>query len=155
MPAVFTQSLAQSLDSKCALEVREARDGQRIHPGIVLIAPGGRQMKVATGADGSTKIIRITDDPPENNCKPSVDYLFRSMAYTCGRRATGVIMTGMGSDGVLGMRLIRRFGGVTIAQDELSCVVYGMPKEAIEAGVVDIIAPVDQIAAELCRTVNL
>jgi two-component system chemotaxis response regulator CheB len=154
MPPVFTQSLATSLNSKCALEVREAVDGETIRPNTALITPGGKQMRVVAGADGKSRIVRITDDPPENSCKPSVDYLFRSIAYHYVGRATGVIMTGMGSDGTLGLKLMKRNGATIIAQDEATCVVYGMPKEPIEAGIVDVIAPLDKIADEICQTVG-
>lgn len=155
MPAVFTRALAKSLDSKSALEVKEAVDGEPVLPNIVLIAPGGKQMKVVAGADGKSRIIRITDDPAENHYKPSVDYLFRSLARHYVGRATGVIMTGMGSDGVLGAKLMKQNGSAIIAQDETSCVVFGMPKEAIEAKVVDVIAPLDQIPAEITKTVKI
>ena len=111
-------------------------------------------MKVVAGADGLNRIIRITNDPPENSCKPSVDYLFRSMAYHYVGRATGVIMTGMGSDGTLGLKLMKRNGSVIIAQDEASCVVYGMPKVPIETGIADVIAPLDEIVDEICRTIR-
>jgi two-component system chemotaxis response regulator CheB len=154
MPPVFTQSLAASLNSKCALQVREAVDGETIRPNTALITPGGKQMRVVAGADGKSRIVRITDDPPENSCKPSVDYLFRSIAYHYVGRATGVIMTGMGSDGTLGVKLMKRNGATIIAQNEATCVVYGMPKEPIEAGIVDVIAPLDKIADEICQTVG-
>jgi two-component system chemotaxis response regulator CheB len=111
-------------------------------------------MKVAAGADGKTRIIRITEDPPENSCKPSVDYLFRSIAHHYVGRATGVIMTGMGSDGTLGLKLMKRNGATVIAQNEETCVVYGMPKGPIEDGIVDSIVPLEQIAAEINRTVK-
>jgi two-component system chemotaxis response regulator CheB len=120
----------------------------------VLIAPGGKQMKVVAGLDGKTRIVRVNDDPPENSCKPSVDYLFRSIAYHYVGRATGVIMTGMGSDGTKGLRLMKNSGAAIIAQDEASCVVYGMPKEAVDANLVDVIAPLDQIAQEIASTVR-
>ena len=103
MPPMFTASLAASLDKKSALEVREAKDGDTVEPGKVLIAPGGKQMKIVAGADGLTRKIKITDDPPENSCKPSADYLFRSIAQHYVGRSTGVIMTGMGSDGSKGL----------------------------------------------------
>jgi two-component system chemotaxis response regulator CheB len=154
MPPLFTQSLADNLNSKCALEVEEAVDEQTLQPNVALIAPGGKQMKVVAGADGVTRMIRVTDDPPENSCKPSVDYLFRSIAHHYVGRATGVIMTGMGSDGALGLKLMKRNGSAVIAQDEMTSVVYGMPKEAIDAGIVDVVAPLDQIAAEICHTVR-
>ncbi|MBW1741252.1 MAG: chemotaxis response regulator protein-glutamate methylesterase [Deltaproteobacteria bacterium] len=155
MPPMFTQALAKSLDSKCSMEVKEAIDGQPLLPNVALIAPGGKQMKLVTGEDGINRIVRITDDPPENSCKPSIDYLFRSIARHYVGRATGVIMTGMGSDGVLGLKLMKRNGSTIIAQDESTCVVYGMSKEAIDAGVVDVIAPLDQISAEIMKTVRI
>lgn len=153
MPPVFTRSLAESLDSKCQYAVREAKHNEPVLPDVVYVAPGGMQMKVATGAGGG-KIIQITDDPAENNCKPAVDYLFRSVAREYGALTTGVIMTGMGGDGTLGLRVMKSFGAVTIGQDEESCVVYGMPKLAFEAGVVDTVCPLDMIASEIIRTVR-
>jgi two-component system chemotaxis response regulator CheB len=124
-----------------------------LEPNTVYIAPGGKQMKVATGVGGK-KVVRITDDPPENNCKPAADYLFRSVAKEYRDRATGVIMTGMGQDGTLGLKVMKSFGAVVIAQDAESCVVYGMPKAAVEAGVVDIVVPLDKIAQEIVNTVR-
>jgi len=155
MPPVFTGSLAKSLDAKCAIEVREAIDGESLQPGRALIAPGGKQMKVVAGVDGTNRIVRVTDDPPENSCKPSVDYLFRSIAHHYVGRATGVIMTGMGADGKVGLKLMKRNGATVIAQDEASCVVYGMPKEAIDAEVVDVISPLEGIAKEITSTVRI
>ncbi len=154
MPPTFTRSLADRLNSKCALEVREAVDGETVQPNVALIAPGGKQMKVVAGADGKRRIVRVTDDPPENNCKPSVDYLFRSIAHHYMGRATGVIMTGMGSDGTMGLKLMKRGGATIIAQDEASCVVYGMPKVPTETGIVDVIAPLEKIADEITKTVK-
>ena len=154
MPPVFTQSLAKSLNSRCAIEVREAVNGEPLTPNIALIAPGGKQMKIVAGADGKRRVIKITDDPPENSCKPSVDYLFRSIAHHYVGRATGVIMTGMGSDGTTGLKLMKRNGATIIAQDEASCVVYSMPKAPAEAGIVDTVAPLDKIAAAITGTVQ-
>ena len=154
MPPVFTKSLAESLNAKCAIEVREAVDGEPVLPNLALIAPGRTQMKVVASGEGNGKIVKITDDPPENSCKPSVDYLFRSIAHLYTGRATGVIMTGMGSDGTLGLKLMKRNGATIIAQSEDSCTVYGMPKEPIESGIVDIVAPLDSIAQEICRTLE-
>ncbi len=153
MPPLFTQSLAESLSTKCSLKVREASHQERIEPNTVYIAPGGKQMRVATGP-GGTKVIDITDDPPENNCKPAVDYLFRSVAHRFPGRAMAVILTGMGSDGTLGLRLLKRNGCYTIAQDEASCVVFGMPKAAIDAGVVDTVLPLNSIAARIVSIVR-
>ena len=153
MPPVFTASLADSLNKKSALEVIEAKDGDIIKPGKVFIAPGGKQMKIVAGADGLTRKIKITDDPPENSCKPSADYLFRSIAQHYVGRSTGVIMTGMGSDGSKGLVQMKNNGSFIIAQDEKTCTVYGMPKEPIESGIVDIIAPLEKIADEIVKTV--
>ncbi len=154
MPPIFTKSLAKNLDSKCGFEVKEAIDGEPVQSNKAYIAPGGKQMKVVAGSDGKTRIIRITDDPPENSCKPSVDYLFRSIAQHYIGRSAGVIMTGMGSDGSLGLKLMKRNGAFIIAQDEATCVVYGMPKEPVESGIVDVIAPLDKIAKMICDIVE-
>jgi two-component system chemotaxis response regulator CheB len=152
MPAMFTQTLALSIDAKAAVTVVEARDGDLPRPGNVYIAPGGKQMRV-DGAELGGRVIRITDDPPEKHCKPSADYLLRSVAKAYEARALGVILTGMGDDGVLGLRLLKRHGAPVIAQDEATSVVYGMPGEALKAGVVDAVLPLDRIGpeiAELC-----
>lgn len=154
MPPIFTQSLAKSLNAKCLIEVKEAIDGETIRPNVAFIAPGGKQMKIVAGMDGKDRIIRITDDPPENSCKPSVDYLFRSIAQHYVGRSAGVIMTGMGSDGNIGLELMKRNGATIIAQDESTCIVYGMPKKAVESGIADIVAPLDQIAPEICQLVK-
>lgn len=153
MPPMFTQSLANSLNLKCAIEVREATSGDRLLPNLALIAPGGKQMKIVAGPDGSHRVIKIADDPPVNNCKPSVDYLFRSVADHFVGRATGVIMTGMGSDGAQGLKLMKHNGAFIIAQDESTCVVFGMPKEPIESGIVDVVAPLDGIAEAIMKTI--
>ncbi len=154
MPPVFTNSLAKSLNTKCKIEVKEALDGEQINPNVAYIAPGGKHMRVAAGADGKHRIIRISDDPPENSCKPSVDYLFRSVAHHFVGRTTGVIMTGMGSDGTESLKLMKKNGATIIAQNEATCVVYGMSKEPIEAGIADIIAPLNMIANEIIKTVK-
>jgi two-component system chemotaxis response regulator CheB len=153
MPPVFTQSLAESLSPRCAVRVREASQGEMIEPNAAYIAPGGRQMRLVPGPEGR-KMVQITDDPPENNCRPAVDYLFRSVANNFPGRAMGVILTGMGSDGTLGLRLLRRYGCFVIAQDEATCVVFGMPKAAVDAGVADVVLPLDAIAARITATVR-
>ncbi len=154
MPAAFTHSITSSLNAKCAIAVRAAEDGEPVAPNVALFAPGGKQMKVVPSEDGRAVIVRVTDDRPENNCKPSADYLFRSLAHIYGRRAAGVIMTGMGSDGTIGLKLMKRNGAFIIAQNEQTCTVFGMPKAPIEAGIVDVIAPLDRIAEEICRSVK-
>ena len=153
MPPIFTQTLAESLSGKCVLRVFEASHGQTAEADTVYIAPGGRQMRLAPAPDGRS-MIQITDDPPENNCRPSVDYLFRSVALHFPGRAMGVILTGMGNDGTLGLKLLRRRGSFVIAQDETSCVVFGMPKSAIDAGVVDEVLPLEAIPARIARMVR-
>ncbi|MBF0201245.1 MAG: chemotaxis response regulator protein-glutamate methylesterase [Desulfamplus sp.] len=153
MPPIFTQSLAKSLNSKCSLEVKEAENGEPLMPNTVFIAPGGSHMKIVAGPDGRTRHIKITDDPPENSCRPSADYLFRSVAEHYVGRATGVIMTGMGSDGTRGLEMMKKNGCIIIAQDRETCTVYGMPKEPTESGIADIIAPLDNIALEIMKTV--
>jgi two-component system, chemotaxis family, protein-glutamate methylesterase/glutaminase len=153
MPPIFTQSLAESLSSKCALRVREASPNETLEADTVYIAPGGKQMRLAAPAAGR-RTIEITDDPPENNCKPAVDYLFRSAASHFPGRSMAVILTGMGSDGTLGLRLLRRHGCYVIAQDEATCVVFGMPKAAIDAGVVDAVLPIDSIADRIVTAVR-
>ncbi|MDA8137398.1 MAG: chemotaxis response regulator protein-glutamate methylesterase [Desulfobacteraceae bacterium] len=154
MPPLFTQSLANSLNNKCSIAVREATNGEALMPNVAYVAPGGKQMKIVAGGDGTQRVLKITDDPPENNCRPSVDYLFRSVADHYVGRATGVIMTGMGSDGTAGLKIMKRNGAYVIAQDEASCVVFGMPKEPIESGIVDVVAPLDRIAAEILKTIS-
>lgn len=151
MPPKFTLSLAQDLAARCRLQCSEARDGDPVCAGRILIAPGGRQMKLVRQADAGMLVVRVTDDPPENHCRPSVDYLFRSVAHVCGGRSVGVIMTGMGSDGALGCRLMKRQGAPVLAQDEASCVVYGMPKAIVEEGLADSVVPLDQMASEITR----
>lgn len=153
MPPVFTHSLAESLDSKCALTVREATDGDLVVPNTVLIAPGGRQMRLASGPDGR-RVVQITDDPPENNCRPAVDYLFRSVARHAAGRALAVILTGMGSDGTEGVRLLKQGGCPVLAQDEASCVVYGMPKAVADAGLADAVLPLTALAGRIATLVS-
>jgi two-component system chemotaxis response regulator CheB len=153
MPPIFTRSLADSLRAKCAVQVQEAVDGELLAPDTAYLAPGGRQMGVGVGSDNRAAIA-LTDDPPENNCRPAVDYLFRSAAHHFPGRAVAVILTGMGSDGTLGLRLLKRQGCFVIAQNEASCVVYGMPKAAVEAGVADIVLPLDEIAGRIVAAVR-
>ena len=153
MPPVFTKSLADSLAAKCAVRVQEAAQGDLPRPNTAYIAPGGRQMRLEVGPGGQP-VIELTDDPPENNCRPAVDYLFRSAAHRFPGRAMAVILTGMGSDGTLGLRLLKRHGCFVIAQDEASCVVYGMPKAAVEAGVADLVLPLGEIAGRIAATVR-
>ncbi len=154
MPPVFTKSLATSLDAKCALTVKEAEDREPIQNNTVYIAPGGKQMKLVASADGQNRQIKITNDPPENSCKPSADYLFRSVGDYYVGRTTAVIMTGMGSDGTKGLQALKQKGATIIAQNEQTCVVFGMPKAPIESGMADVIAPLNKIAEEIIKSVR-
>lgn len=154
MPPMFTKSLATSLDKKCALHVKEAEEGESIQPNTVYIAPGGKQMKLVAAPNGVNRLIRITNDPPENSCKPSADYLFRSIGDYYVGRTTAVIMTGMGADGTKGLEILKAKGAHIIAQDEASCVVYGMPKAATEKGLVHVISPLSKIADEIVKTLR-
>ncbi|MES2716034.1 MAG: chemotaxis response regulator protein-glutamate methylesterase [Pseudomonadota bacterium] len=144
MPEKFTAMYAQRLDSLCAVNVREARDGDRLERGVVLIAPGGRHMKLRKA--GGQYFAVVLDGPPVNRHKPSVDVLFRSAADCAGRDALAIMLTGMGDDGARAMKQLHDLGARTIAQDEASCVVFGMPKEAIALGAVDEVVPISQVA---------
>ena len=143
MPEKFTAMFAQRLNSLCAIEVREAQNGDRVLPGRALIAPGGRHMLVKRS--GAQYVVEVVDGPLVNRHKPSVDVLFRSVARFAGANAMGIIMTGMGDDGARGLKEMHDAGARTVAQDEASCVVFGMPKEAIKLGAADQILPLDQI----------
>ena len=149
MPPVFTKALADSLDKKSQIKVVEGMDGQILQAGTAYIAPGGKQMKIAAGPGGTNLHLVITDDAPENHCKPAVDYLFRSVSNVYPGYSLAVIMTGMGRDGTLGLRLLKRQGAHVLAQNESTCVVYGMPMEAIKAGVVDEVLPLSSIAGKI------
>ena len=147
MPEKFTALFAQRLNGLCAMEVREARDGDRVLPGRVLIAPGGRHMLLQRS--GAQYLVQVRDGPMINRHKPSVDVLFRSVAQVAGRNALGIIMTGMGDDGARGLKEMHQAGALTVAEDESSCVVFGMPKVAIEMGGVSKVLPLDRIAQEI------
>ena len=153
MPPLFTQPLAASLNKKSSIRIKEAEEGETASANCAYLAPGGRHMKLTSGPRGEI-VLRLTDDPPENGCRPAVDYLFRSAALSFPGRSVAAILTGMGNDGTQGLRMLKRGGCFGIAQDEASCVVYGMPKEAIQAGVIDRVAPVDEIAAAIVRAVR-
>ncbi|WP_300634615.1 chemotaxis response regulator protein-glutamate methylesterase [Pseudomonas sp.] len=130
MPEKFTASFAERLNSVCEIEVREARNNDRILPGLALIAPGGKHLMVTRS--GAYYHAQVIDGPLVNRHRPSVDVLFRSVAKFAGKNATGIIMTGMGDDGARGLKEMLDAGAATVAQDEASCVVFGMPKEAIK-----------------------
>ena len=152
MPPLFTEALAARLNSISAIRVKEGENGEIARNGFAYIAPGGKQMKLVPGQNGEI-MIRLTDDPPENECRPAVDYLFRSAALKFPGRSVAVILTGMGKDGTEGLRLLKRSACSSIAQDEASCVVYGMPREAVLAGVIDTVVPLEKIATSIVRGV--
>jgi two-component system chemotaxis response regulator CheB len=152
MPAQYTKSLANRLNELCPLEVSEASSGAEVRPGCVLIAPGGRHMKL-TKRDGRV-LVRISDDPQEHGCRPSVDYLFRSAVEVFDGNALGVIMTGMGRDGAAGCEALKRRGGYVIAQHDDGCLVYGMPKAVIEAGMADRVLTLENIGTAIGRFVE-
>jgi len=147
MPEGFTHSFAERLNDMCAMEVREARDGDGIHSGLALISPGNSHMVLRKS--GARYYVKIKDGPLVHHQRPSVDVLFNSVAKHAGRNAVGVILTGMGADGASGMRAMRDAGAVTIAQDERSCIVFGMPKAAIDLGGVTHVVPLTHIAPEI------
>ena len=152
MPAGFTSEFASSLDRVCALEVKEASDGDEIRAGRVLIAPGNYHLAVARS--GGSLVARVTQDEPRNGHRPSVDVLFESVAEAYGNHAVAVIMTGMGRDGSDGLGRIYARGGMTIGQDETSSVVYGMPKVAYERGYVRKQVALYEIAGTIYDVVN-
>jgi two-component system, chemotaxis family, protein-glutamate methylesterase/glutaminase len=149
MPEMFTAAFAARLDSLCDISVQEAKNGQRVLPGLALIAPGGKHMQLARS--GAQYVVEVKDGPPVNRHRPSVDVLFRSVAKFAGRNAMGVIMTGMGDDGARGLKEMHDAGAYTLAQDEASCVVYGMPKEAVKHGGVDRSLPLSALAGAILR----
>ena len=153
MPAAFTKSFAARLDGLSRLTVKEAEHAERVLPGHAYIAPGGIHLLLKR--NGANYMTQLSDGPPVNRFRPSVDVLFRSAAEHAGRNAIGVILTGMGKDGAVGMLAMRQAGAHNIAQDEASCVVFGMPREAIAAGGVDQVLPLPDIAPAVVRQLQL
>jgi two-component system chemotaxis response regulator CheB len=152
MPEHFTTQFARRLDEFCAMDVREAGDNDRVVPGTVLIAPGSRHMLLTRRGD--TYLARVKEGPRVHYQRPSVDVLFHSVARTAGRNAVGVILTGMGEDGAKGLLAMRAAGAVTLAQDEASCVVFGMPKEAVKLGAVDKVVPLEQMTHSIIQALQ-
>jgi two-component system chemotaxis response regulator CheB len=153
MPEKFTAAFAERLNKLCQLEVKEARHGDRVLPGRALIAPGGKHMLLRR--DGANYHMDVIDGPLVNRHRPSVDVLFRSVAKQAGANALGVIMTGMGDDGAAGLLEMRKAGARTVAQDEESCVVYGMPKEAVKRGGVEKSVPLNAINREILQQLGI
>jgi two-component system chemotaxis response regulator CheB len=149
MPEKFTAAFAARLDRLCQIEVKEAQTNDRVAQGRALIAPGGKHMLLRRS--GAQYHVEVVDGPLVNRHRPSVDVLFRSVAKFAGANALGIIMTGMGDDGAAGLLEMRKAGARTVAQDEESCVVYGMPKEAVKRGAVEKTLPLNAIGAEIQR----
>ncbi len=149
MPEHFTAAFAKRLDSICRVSIKEAADDDTVIRGRALIAPGNRHLLLKRS--GARYYVEVKDGPLVSRHRPSVDVLFRSTARYAGKNAVGVIMTGMGDDGANGMKEMKEAGALTIAQDEASCVVFGMPHEAIKRGAVDKVMPLEGIAGEVLR----
>ena len=153
MPEKFTASFAERLNNLCEITVKEAQSNDRVLPGLALIAPGGKHMLLKR--NGAQYQVEVIDGPLVNRHRPSVDVLFRSAAKSAGKNAIGIIMTGMGDDGARGLKELQEAGADTIAQDEKSCVVFGMPKEAIALGAADKVMALEAIPAEIMRYAHL
>ena len=152
MPEHFTAAFASRLNQVCPMEVREARDNDAVVPGVALIAPGNRHMLLHKS--GAKYFVRLKDGPPVHHHRPSVDVLFHSVARNAGRNAVGVILTGMGADGAKGMLAMYESGAYTLAEHEKSCVVFGMPKEAIKLDAVHAITPLPHMAQAVLRALT-
>lgn len=154
MPKGFTTSLAKRLDKRSELRVREAKDGKVIEPGRAYIAPAGHHLLLDSSRSRNHVRFRLDDSPPVMGLRPAADRLMESAAQVYGQRCIGVVLTGMGSDGTQGIRAIKQRGGQTIAQDQASSVIYGMPRSAAESGFVDQVLPLEAIAAAIVRLVE-
>ena len=154
LPALFVSVLVNSLNLKSNLKVVEVRENLPLKAGVVHIAPGEFHTKIVMKPGVDVPVATLTKDPPENFCRPSVDYMFRSLAEVYRGKVLAVIMTGMGKDGTAGMKLLKSYGATTIAQDEATSVVFGMPMEAINAGVVDQILPLKKIGDAVTQRVR-
>jgi two-component system chemotaxis response regulator CheB len=152
MPALFTKQFAKRLNDLCKITVKEAETGDKVLRGHALIAPGGQHMVLKRS--GAVYHVEVIDGPLVNRHRPSVDVLFRSVARYAGKNALGVILTGMGDDGAKGMLEMKEAGAYTIAQDEKSCVVFGMPKEAIKLNAAEIVLPLTEIAGHIIKKVK-
>jgi two-component system chemotaxis response regulator CheB len=149
MPPVFTRTFATNLSRICSFEVKEAEEGDRVKPGLVLIAPGNYHMELTRS--GAYYYVKLNQNPPEHGVRPAADVLMRSVAKYAGKNAVGLVLTGMGRDGAQGLLEMHRAGSYNIAQDEATSVVYGMPKVAWEAGGIDKVLPLGDIAQHLIR----
>lgn len=152
IPPFFSKAVANRINEMCGYEVHEAIDNEELKPGMCVIAPGDFHLTIMRSATGYR--TRLTQTPPVHYCRPAVDVLFRSAAEAAGARLTGVLLTGMGSDGAIGMKAIKAAGGQTLAEHESSCVVYGMPRAAVQLGVVDQVVPLEQMPAAIIRAIG-
>lgn len=152
MPENFTTAFAARLNDICQMEVREARDNDHVIPGLALIAPGNRHMLL--NRSGGNYLVRVKDGPRVHYQRPSVDVLFRSVAKSAGRNAVGVLLTGMGADGAKGLLEMRKNGSHTLAQDEETCIVFGMPKEAIKLGAADQVVPLHNMSQAIINSLK-
>ena len=150
MPEHFTDAFAKRLDKICAVEVREAKENDAVVPGVALIAPGNYHMQLQR--NGARYYVRIKDGPPVHHQRPAVDVLFQSVAQHAGQNAVGVVLTGMGADGAKGLLAMREAGARTFAEDESSCVVFGMPREAIKLGAAERVVPLQDMARAVLST---
>jgi two-component system, chemotaxis family, protein-glutamate methylesterase/glutaminase len=151
MPELFTKMLAERLNNRCPLRVIEAFAGEPVRAGTIYIARGDWHMEIAATSDSTPPVLRLTQEPPENHCRPAADVLFRTGVAVYGSRVLGVILTGMGYDGLIGSRLIRNHGGAVLAQDQATSAVWGMPGAVVQAGLAHRILPLNAIAPEILR----
>jgi two-component system chemotaxis response regulator CheB len=152
IPPMFSKAFAERLNEQCSFEVREAVSGDEVRPGLALIAPGDFHMMLVANK-GRYRVV-LNQSPPQHFTRPSVDVLFNSASVCAGAHAVAALLTGMGSDGAQGMAKLKTAGAVTLAQNEASCVVYGMPRAAVELGVVDEVVPLTGMARALLRAVQ-
>lgn len=152
MPAVFTKTYAEHLNTMFPFEVKEAEDGDKVLPGRVLIAPGDYHMEIVRS--GGYYNVKLHQQPAMHGVRPAADYLLKSVAHYAGSNAVGIVLTGMGKDGAMGLLEMKKAGSFNIAQNEETCVVYGMPKVAIESGAIDKISPLDGIAGEILKQMD-
>lgn len=152
IPPFFSKAVATRINEMCGYEVHEAVDNEELKPGVCVIAPGDYHLTIMRSATGYR--TRLTQTPPVHYCRPAVDVLFRSAAEAAGARVTAVLLTGMGNDGAIGMKAIKAAGGRTLAEHESSCVVYGMPRAAVQMGVVDQVVPLEQMPAAIIRAIG-
>jgi two-component system chemotaxis response regulator CheB len=154
MPELFTKLFAERLDGRCKLRVREAAEGDQVRPGTIFIARGNWHMEVHAGVRGAAAQLRLTQGPPENHCRPAVDVLYRTAAAVYGGGVLAVVLTGMGSDGMLGSKIVREHGGTVLAQDQASSTVWGMPGAVTNAGLAHKVLALNAMAPEILRLVS-